>query len=77
MLERLAVEVGLDPGEVSELLAGDRFADGGARGRAAAPGLGIDGVPFFVIDDRYGISGAQPAELIGSALEQAWRELTI
>jgi predicted DsbA family dithiol-disulfide isomerase len=36
--------------------------------------LGINGVPFFAIDERYGISGAQPSDLILSALEQAWAE---
>ena len=36
--------------------------------------LGINGVPFFAIDERYGISGAQSSDLILSALEQAWSE---
>jgi predicted DsbA family dithiol-disulfide isomerase len=36
--------------------------------------LGISGVPFFVIDRRYGISGAQPRELILQALNQSWAE---
>ncbi|MCG8154402.1 DsbA family oxidoreductase, partial [Pimelobacter simplex] len=30
------------------------------------------GVPFFVVDGRYGISGAQPTELFAQALQQAW-----
>jgi predicted DsbA family dithiol-disulfide isomerase len=34
--------------------------------------LGITGVPFFVIDRTYGVSGAQPAETLGAALGQAW-----
>ncbi|KPV46317.1 hypothetical protein SE17_43425, partial [Kouleothrix aurantiaca] len=36
--------------------------------------FGISGVPFFAIDERYGISGAQPAELFTQTLEQAWAE---
>jgi predicted DsbA family dithiol-disulfide isomerase len=36
--------------------------------------LGISGVPFFVLADKYGISGAQPSELFARALEQAWAE---
>jgi predicted DsbA family dithiol-disulfide isomerase len=36
--------------------------------------LGISGVPFFVLDRRYGVSGAQPPDLLLQALEQAWRE---
>jgi predicted DsbA family dithiol-disulfide isomerase len=42
---------------------------------AEANRLGIHGVPFFVIGGRYAVSGAQPAELIGRALKQAWAEL--
>ena len=38
--------------------------------------LGINGVPFFAVDERYGISGAQSSDLILSALEQAWSERT-
>uniref|UniRef100_UPI0037354149 DsbA family oxidoreductase n=1 Tax=Luteococcus sp. TaxID=1969402 RepID=UPI0037354149 len=37
--------------------------------------LGIQGVPFFVLANKYGISGAQPAEALEQALSQAWREL--
>jgi predicted DsbA family dithiol-disulfide isomerase len=36
--------------------------------------LGINGVPFFVIDERYGVSGAQPAEFLREVLERAWTE---
>jgi predicted DsbA family dithiol-disulfide isomerase len=36
--------------------------------------LGISGVPFFVLDRRYGVSGAQPPEVLLGALEQAWAE---
>ena len=36
--------------------------------------LGIQGVPFFVLDRRYGVSGAQPAEVLLEALERAWEE---
>jgi predicted DsbA family dithiol-disulfide isomerase len=39
-----------------------------------AQALGANGVPFFVIDRRYGISGAQPAEAITQVLERAWAE---
>jgi predicted DsbA family dithiol-disulfide isomerase len=38
---------------------------------------GITGVPFFVLDGRYGISGAQPADVILQGLEQAWAERTL
>ena len=40
--------------------------------RAMARALGATGVPFFVIDRRYGISGAQPADVIAQVLDRAW-----
>ncbi len=74
VLARLAVEAGLDAEQVDALLAGDLMAEAVREDERLARLLGINGVPFFAIDDRYGVSGAQPAELILSALEQAWRE---
>ena len=43
----------------------------GARGPSHAQALGISGVPFFVLDRTYGVSGAQPAEVLLGALRQA------
>ena len=62
------------PTRCASVLAGDRFAEAVREDERLARALGIDGVPFFVVDGRYGISGAQPSELIASALAQAWRE---
>lgn len=66
----MAEEVGLDRDPAARMLAGDEFtaevlADF-ERGRA----FGVSGVPFFVIDERHGISGAQPTELFLRALRQ-------
>ena len=69
-----AVEVGLDGAEVARVLAGDDYADAVQADVAEARSLGANGVPFFVIDRRYAISGAQPAELLRQALERAWDE---
>ena len=56
--------------EARAVLASDRYAaDVRAEIREAAA-LGCTGVPFFVIDRRYGISGAQPAELFAQVLER-------
>ena len=74
VLARLAVEAGLDRDEVADLLAGDRYSEDVRADEQRARLLGINGVPFFAIDERYGISGAQPSELILSALDQAWAE---
>jgi len=73
-LTELAADAGLDPGEVRSVLAGDDYTDEVETDEAMAQALGANAVPLFVIDRRYGISGAQPAELIGQTLDKAWAE---
>jgi len=73
-LEKLAVDVGLDPAEVRRVLAGDAYRQEVRADEAAASTLGISGVPFFVIDRAYGVSGAQPADTLLEVLDQAWTE---
>lgn len=73
-LVRLGTEVGLDADEVRAALASDAYAEAVTADEREARALGITGVPFFVIDEKYGISGAQPTELFQQALEQAWSE---
>jgi len=73
-LARLSVEAGLDPDEVADVLASDRYSDHVETDEAMARSIGATGVPLFVIDRRYGISGAQPAETITGVLERAWSE---
>ncbi len=71
-LVELAVEVGLDAGEVRAMLAGDELASAVRADEATARQLGITGVPMFVVDRRIGMSGAQPAEQLLALLEHAW-----
>jgi predicted DsbA family dithiol-disulfide isomerase len=73
-LRAIAIEVGLPADEVDAVLASDRFADAVHADVQQAAAYGINGVPFFVVDGRYGISGAQPAEVVLQTLEQAWSE---
>lgn len=74
VLARLAAEVGLDPAEVRRALSERRYAAAVRQDEAQAMAYGIQGVPFFVLDGRYGVSGAQPAETLLGALTQAWQE---
>jgi predicted DsbA family dithiol-disulfide isomerase len=67
-LHRLATELGLDPSG----LDGNAYADAVRADEELAARIGIQGVPFFVLDRRYGVSGAQPSELLLQALEKAW-----
>jgi predicted DsbA family dithiol-disulfide isomerase len=73
-LARLGAEAGLPADEVAELLDGDRHADTVRADEDTATRLGIRGVPFFVLGRRYGLSGAQPAEVLLQALQQAYEE---
>jgi predicted DsbA family dithiol-disulfide isomerase len=70
-LVALATDIGLDPEEARAALDGDAYADAVREDEALAQRFGIQGVPFFVIDRRFGVSGAQPAELLVQALEKA------
>jgi predicted DsbA family dithiol-disulfide isomerase len=70
-LSQLAAEVGLDAGQVDEVLASDKYADAVQADEVLASSFGATGVPFFVLDRRYGISGAQPIEVMSRALQQA------
>ena len=73
-LVRLGAEVGVPAAEVHDVLATDRYAAEVVADIQLARALGISGVPFFVIDRRYGVSGAQPADLLLRALETARAE---
>jgi predicted DsbA family dithiol-disulfide isomerase len=74
-LERLAAEVGLDVTSVRDVLGGDRFAADVRADESRARSFGISGVPFFAIDERYGVSGAQPPDVLLEALRQAHTEV--
>jgi predicted DsbA family dithiol-disulfide isomerase len=73
-LVRLGVEAGLDEGEAADVLASDQFADEVRADEAQARELGINGVPCFVLDGRFAVSGAQPPAVLLSALHQAFAE---
>jgi predicted DsbA family dithiol-disulfide isomerase len=73
-LVRLLAELGVDAEEARAALATDRFSADVREDEQLAARLGIQGVPFFVLDRRYGVSGAQPPELLLQALERAWGE---
>jgi predicted DsbA family dithiol-disulfide isomerase len=70
-LAELAVEVGLDDAEAKHVLAGNTYAEEVDADEAMAHQLGVSGVPFFVIDRRFAVSGAQPADVMVKSLEHA------
>ena len=70
----LGVQVGLDEAEIRAALADRRYLSAVREDSATAQSLGATGVPFFVVDRKYGAAGAQPAELLLQVLERAWAD---
>lgn len=70
----LAVEVGLDASDVRDALESGRHLADVRADQAQAQAYGIQGVPFFVIDGKYGVSGAQPADAFAQITRQVWAE---
>ncbi|WP_308259173.1 DsbA family oxidoreductase [Pseudonocardia sp. H11422] len=73
-LVRVAAEIGIDPDAARAVLESDRYADEVRADELQARRYGISGVPFFVIDEKYGVSGAQPAAALREVLDTAWAE---
>ena len=73
-LKALAHEVGLDSGIVTQLLASDAFTAEVRNDELEAQEIGVRGVPFFVVDRRYAVSGAQSNEHFLEVLNKAWEE---
>jgi predicted DsbA family dithiol-disulfide isomerase len=73
-LTRIASEVGLEEIAVKEVLTSERYADAVEADGREAVALGATGAPFYVIDRKYGVAGAQPAETFAQILERAWAE---
>jgi predicted DsbA family dithiol-disulfide isomerase len=74
VLTNVAIEVGLDGDEVQSVLASDRFAEEVRADEREAHEIGVQGVPFFVFDRRYAVSGAQPSDVLLEVLERAWAD---
>ena len=70
----LAAEAGVPAEEARAMLDSDAYAAEVRADVRRARAFGINGVPFFAVDEKYGVSGAQPAEVLLEVLEQAWAE---
>jgi predicted DsbA family dithiol-disulfide isomerase len=73
-LLRIAAEVGLEEARTRQVLAGTEFTDAVENDIREAGALGATGVPFYVVDRKYGVSGAQSAEVFTDVLQKAWSE---
>jgi predicted DsbA family dithiol-disulfide isomerase len=76
VLARIAAEIGLDAEQALRSLEANDFAREVRADEERAAHFGISGVPFFAIEERWAISGAEPVEEFESALANSWRELT-
>jgi predicted DsbA family dithiol-disulfide isomerase len=69
-LAKLAPRFGIAESEALAMLGSGKYADAVRNDESRAAGFGISGVPFFVFDEKSGISGAQPVEVFAEALQQ-------
>ncbi|MCR3905999.1 MAG: DsbA family oxidoreductase [Tenericutes bacterium] len=73
-LAKLSKEVGLDEKEALKILSANQYHDQVMAEQQESRQLGVQGVPFFVLNRKYGISGAQQKEYFMQALNQIWQE---
>jgi predicted DsbA family dithiol-disulfide isomerase len=73
-LIRLAGEVGLDKEEVEKVVNSDKYRNRVNEDIDTARQIGVQGVPFFVFNEKYAVSGAQPPEVFSEVLEKVWEE---
>lgn len=74
VLVNLAAEIGLDAEAARQALLAGTYANEVRRDEYEAQQIGVQGVPFFVFDDKYAVSGAQPSEVFAEVLGKAWEE---
>jgi predicted DsbA family dithiol-disulfide isomerase len=74
VLAELGAGIGLDAEEVRSTLSSNTYAREVQQDIAEAAALGARGVPFFVIDRKYAVSGAQPEDIFLKALQQSFNE---
>jgi len=73
-LAAFGAEIGLDADALTAALESHEFLGAVREDQQTAAEYGINGVPFFVIDGKYGVSGAQEAQTFAQVLEQVWTE---
>ena len=74
VIVRLAEEVGLDGTKVHEIMESNDYTENVEQDIAEARTVGVQGVPFFVFDGKYAVSGAQPVEAFNQVLDKVWEE---
>ena len=73
-LTQIGVAIGINENEVKEMLASDSFSSEVKQDEMQAQSIGINGVPFFILNNKYAVSGAQSPDTFLEVLEQTWKE---
>jgi len=73
-LAQLGEEVGLQAEEIRTVLQSDKYAQDVLVDQYKAQQVGARGVPFYVFNNKYAVSGAQPSEVFAQVLEKVWEE---
>jgi len=74
ILSELGIEAGLEAEAVAQVLHSNTYSAAVKQDIQQANAVGVQGVPFFVFDNKYAISGAQPATAFLQTLEKVWQE---
>lgn len=74
ILSTLGIEAGIDKTEIDSVLHSDAYSEAVKQDIEMAQNIGVQGVPFFVFDNKYAVSGAQHVETFVNTLEKAWEE---
>lgn len=74
VLTQLGLSVGLDAAAIAAVLESDAYANEVQQDITMAQSIGVQGVPFFVFDNKYAVSGAQNVETFVQTLDRAWSE---
>lgn len=73
-LKNIGLEVGLEISEIEQLIHSNAYTKEVQQDQQQAQAIGITGVPFFVFDNKYAVSGAQPTDVFLKTLEKTWED---
>ena len=73
-LKNIGLEVGLDINEIEHLINSNEYTAEVRQDQQEAQAIGVTGVPFFVFDNKYAVSGAQPTDVFLKTLEKTWED---
>jgi predicted DsbA family dithiol-disulfide isomerase len=74
-LIQIGVSAGLNENDVKDMIASDSFSQEVRQDEMQAQSIGINGVPFFILNNKYAVSGAQSPDVFLQALSQTWSEI--